>query len=496
MLVSLVRYKRAILGIGMIFLFKMLLTYIVINYAPCYLGEVYGIAILSGFDHFAYIQPIENYIQGLGYQFMGNPIGRVPYIGVIYYPFRLLFSQKLALSFLVLVQLIFSSVSLYCLSRFCVRVSSIPVSGLVCILLGLSVVYLTYIHLHPITESLSMSFLSIFFYTYYDFLVSGRTNSRLLLSGLFLALSTLFRPFIGLLFVPVGLELVWHHIRKNRFSAFYRLFLQGSLLLLPLVILNAPWTIRNYLISGKFIPFQEPYGGYAKMNLFGFRPPDLAVREFIRAIGEKEVWWEKGTAGYYFFSSCDDPISCDYVLPQRTFTPTITPERVERLRGMFKLYILTGDIQIGERVAKESKELTENYKKEKPFYYYIINPIHLAISLVSHKLHSLLPFAKTCSNIVIVVLVKGSQYILHYFILLLGFFGLYLLVKSNIYTYIVAITPIIIIILFAFVYRTCENRLIALALPSFIVGTSFVIAKVIDKTGYGKRLISSMMLHI
>jgi len=62
-----------------------------------------------------------------------------------------------------------------------------------------STIYSNYL----LTESFSSSFLIIFSYYYYSYLLS-KTNKHLLLSGLFLGLATLLKPYFCLLYIPIG----------------------------------------------------------------------------------------------------------------------------------------------------------------------------------------------------------------------------------------------------------------------------------------------------
>src|SRR4051812_1177953 len=105
--------KNPIVIIIVVFIVKLLSVLYLINLAKCNGSQEFnGIASMSG-DANSYITPIDNYINEGNYYFESAKAGRMPYVGLVYYPFRLFFSKSVALTIVVLLQILMEAIAIY-----------------------------------------------------------------------------------------------------------------------------------------------------------------------------------------------------------------------------------------------------------------------------------------------------------------------------------------------------------------------------------------------
>ena len=177
-------------------------------------------------------------------------------------------------------------------------------------------------------ESFGTSFLCLFVYHYYNFLAYNRTPKPLIISGFFLTMAVLFKPYLSLLFILIGLEFIKYEYKN--FGHFFLKNISKNILLVsfPLLILDAPWVVRNYIVFNRFIPFQQDASaGY------NYSPAYLAEVDFITSIGESYVFWDKRSAGCYFESHRNFP--CEYEFPKRIFDKSLTMQQIQDARNTY-----------------------------------------------------------------------------------------------------------------------------------------------------------------
>lgn len=468
-------YRRIhpILIILFIFTVKIAWGLYMVDAFSC-LYKVYGIAVMIG-DSPSYIEPMENYIVNGKYEYKGVTIGRIPYLGVLYYPFRILFSKKIALSIIVIFQLLMESVSIFFLARLAHLITGSIKSFILTILIFLFYITITSYSVTIMTESLSISFLILFLYFYYKFIILNRNKMYNVQSGIFLALATNLRPFLLPLYFLVLAEDLLYCIRNKRIYPLNRAFINKLLFLCPIIVISAPWTIRNYIISHHFIPFQEPYGGYATAGFPGYRPADLAIFNFIRTIGENAIWWDNG-AGCYF--SARNNSRCTYSLPDRIFKGQLTKERIEQLRNVYLKYLHDNAIHYEKFIIDEANELSEIYRKNNPLSFYLWDSFRLLSMFMVRNPVVNLPFGKysPCFNVIHIIM-KGGQLVIYYFMLVFGLVGLFLMLIKNKKTFAIFSVPFLIIAIFIYL-RYVETRYFVIAHPCLILGTVFTAQKI------------------
>jgi len=233
--------KPAII-IFLIFIVKLFSVLFLVHLSKCdNSSDFMGIACVSG-DAASYITPIDNFINEGEYYFQSSKAGRMPYLGLIYYPFRLLFSKEIALNIFVILQILLECIAIYFTALLCKNIFKSQTSFWFYVFLACINLYVTDYSYYILSESFSASFICLFVYNYYKYLTISRTNKQLFYTGFFLTLTILLKPYFALLFLIIGIEFIYFYRSK--------IFLKQNLLKIiivasPILVLNAPWTILN-----------------------------------------------------------------------------------------------------------------------------------------------------------------------------------------------------------------------------------------------------------
>jgi 4-amino-4-deoxy-L-arabinose transferase-like glycosyltransferase len=462
------KYNSSII-ISVIFLIKFFCALYLVHLTKCDTPELFqGIAQYSG-DAPSYIVPIDNYIETGSYYYESVKAGRMPYLGIIYYIFRLIFSKTIALNFIVISQILLEAIAIYYLAILCKNIFSSKKAFWFSLILSCISLNVSTFNYYILSESFGISFLCLFVYAYYSFLTQNKTNRKLLIAGLFLALTVLFKPYLCLIFLILGIEFLISEPRIN-----FKYYLKGLIskviiLSLPLIILNAPWTIRNYIVMNKFIPFQQDvYAGWKLPEVY------FAAFEFVDAIGESYVSWDKRSAGCYF--EPQNGIPCEFEFNNNIFSKKLTLEKIEEVRAIYIRCLKYPSDTLTPIVTSKFKELTNIYKEEHPFNYYFVNPFKIVGHFLLHSGSYYLPISKESACYQpYQFIIKLSQSLLYYLTLTLGFIGTIILLFKKPKSFIVFVIPIYLVVLFPLVLKRTEFRLFHPAYPFLMIGLVYII---------------------
>ncbi|MDW8301484.1 MAG: glycosyltransferase family 39 protein [Bacteroidia bacterium] len=423
----------------------------------------YGIACMAG-DTESYLAPIENYIEEGSYYYKTAKAGRMPYYGLIYFPFRVLFSKTIALNILVVLQIAVDALAMYYLALLCEKIFG-KKGFVLFILLACVSLNVTSYDYYLIPETFGIGFSCIFSYQYYIYLSSNRTKKQLLIAGTFLGLAVLFKPYLSLLYGIIVAELFLYFIKKGNFVvSIKKTAAHGILFVIPLLMLNLPWTVRNYIIFKQFIPFQQNiYAGYDYTNA------NLSVRKFIQSIGESFIFWDKYSAGCYFEPR--ENLPCEYKIPQRILGPNLTIEKIEKAREVYLQYQKTPNDSLERIVVQKFDELTQMYKKDHPVFSTLGVPLMLIKKFLIHSGSYYLPIRKDfkCYKSYQFYL-KISQSLLYYLCLTFGWLGTIVLLYKHRESFIIFTFPVFLCLLFPVFLRLTEYRYFHMAYPYLLVG--------------------------
>jgi 4-amino-4-deoxy-L-arabinose transferase-like glycosyltransferase len=465
---------RPIAIILLVFLVKLASVFYLVHLSKCNgTGNFMGIASMAGDAH-SYITPIDNFLNEGIYYYDDAKAGRMPYLGSLYMVFRLFTTKELALSALVVLQVLIGSISIYCMAKLTSMLIGVKSAFWVFIVLSLVTLHITIFDFAVLTESLGTAFIGIFLYLHYVYLTQGRNWKDLIYSGIFLALTVLFKPYLSLLFIAVGIEFLWSHRNHGLVYNLRKTVLCSICVFAPFFIINLPWTVRNFIVFQRFVPFQQDVNaGY------GYSNATLAVYSFIQSIGESYVSWDKRSAGCYF-----EPVEglpCEYEIPSRILGENLTIEKIHEARAVYGSYIKGPNDSLEQRTIAIFNDLTEAYKKDHPISYHLLTPLVLVKHFLIHSGSYFMPISTSspCFH-TYQIFIKVLQSVLYYAALIFGMIGLMLIFKKNGSSFLLLLIPIYLVLFFPIFMERSETRYFHLAFPTLLIGLTFVLHRFIS----------------
>ncbi|MFM7053475.1 MAG: glycosyltransferase family 39 protein [Bacteroidota bacterium] len=463
------RMLRPIAIILLVFLVKLASVFYLVHLSKCNgTGNFMGIASMSGDAH-SYITPIDNFLKEGTYYYDDAKAGRMPYLGSIYMVFRMFFNKETALSALVLMQILIGSISVYCMGRLSYMLTGAKSALWIFIILSLASLHVTIFDFAVLTESLGTAFIGIFLYLHFVYLSKGRKLKDLFYSGAFLALTILFKPYLSLLFIAVGIEFLWFYRSHSLLKMLKKTAVCSLCVFAPFFILNFPWTVRNYLVFQRFVPFQQDVNaGY------GYSNATLSVYGFIQSIGESYVSWDKRSAGCYF-----EPVEglpCEYEIPERILGPNLTMEKIQDARAVYASYMKSPNDSLEQRTIAVFEGLTEAYESDHPISYHLLTPLVLVKHFLIHSGSYFMPISTSSSCFHMYQLaIKVLQSVLYYLALILGMAGLLLLFRKNGNSFLLILIPSYLVLFFPIFMARSETRYFHLAIPVLLIGLTYVL---------------------
>lgn len=433
-------------------------------------ADSFGQIAVNGGDTFSYFGVMDSLVEEGEYYFWNGErkvyAGRMPYYGSLYFFLRLLVSKSLACDIYVVIQMLFNSLTTILFARLCFEISP----GKAVFWLGYLLYFGSFNYFFSSvalnTESFSLSFLIIFLYFFQRFRITEKW-SYAIAASVFLAFITALKPYLVLLY-PTFFLAVLCCKKSFNFSDVPAYFRRTLVLSLPLLILLAPWIARNAIVLGEFIPAQENiYAGY------NFSKSFVASVNFSGAWGGGERAWDPNDAGCYF--SLSQSYRCRFQIPSHALTEKYNLEDIERARQNFFKLQENYSPELDEAVAAEFDRLTEIYKQEKPFMYYVGSKFLFFKGLFWHRGNFNLPIHPSFKCYEPYQLsFKVVQGIIYILTITLGAFGLVKLFRARKISFFFLAAPLIITILFVEL-RTSEIRYVNPVYLMLLVGLPFAL---------------------
>lgn len=483
------------------FMIKML-TVLYVSYLWSCSGEVMlGRIAVSGGDTFSYIGAMDNYIEKGEYYFIKQEnenvrkyekayAGRMPYYGIIYYVLRYFLSKELASDSILFIQVLLESLSIITLAVISHKVLKTMVAFWVTFFIFIISLTISTWSVFLIPESLSLSFSIFFIYYYYCYLSDeNRSYYFLALSGFFIALLVLLKPYFILLYLIIGLEFLWHRSKSISLSSISDISKRTIIVSSFLILFLLPWTIRNYRLLDKFIPLQSGMdAGY------GFSSSHIACNNFIKAWGGNVIYWDFAAAGSYFIPAYSSERT-SFPFPDYAFSKSYNLEDVKKVRNKYIELQNNYSDSLDVQVAKEFDQLTALYKTDRPVQYAIISPLILTKKFLLTATSQYLPYHpdSACYKSYHYLIIK-SQAALYYVLLLFGLIGLIYIVKKDQKNFIFLSIPLLLLILFPISLRLIEGRYLINMYPFLVVGTVATFNYILKRI-YTKKLTKDLMIH-
>jgi hypothetical protein len=414
----------------------------------------------------------------------------MPGYGVVYLPFRLIFSQAAACNILIVLQFLFAGISVYYLALTAKTVFKSNKIFYVCFYLFLVSTYSNYYDGWLLTESFCCSALIFsvwFFVKYYE----DKRTQNLLFSGILLTWAIFLRPvFLPLIFVflfvlsfPYPAELI--NLPAGKKGNSIKSFL---LLLLPLLVAEGWWIARNCYEHKKLIVLTSASLAPRAENIY-----ESSLFDFIHSWGGSADFTDTNSALHYFgFHLGDMPSPKNYKesLPGNIYTSQFNKDSLIWLKN--KITALNDSIilpDIKQKYRLEVKEKLERYtvsvKEEKPTLYYLEAPfLHcLPRFLFGYERKLYTRRFQIPGKIGLL-----TEYIFAFYyclILVLGVVGACLLSFKGLtkipLVLIITGIPIYTILVHAIVLRATSNRFLMPAWPFLVVCAAYVIVFAVSK---------------
>ncbi len=461
-------------------------------------------------DSPSYTDPIENLLATGQY----SPDRRLPGFGIIYLFFRLFLSYTATYNTIVIIQLVVSSVGVYCLALLARFVLKSDRAFYLTFYMYLICNYSNYYDICLMTESLSSSFLifgtwyfALYFYPK-DQSAAKQKLKFLFFSGLFLTWTFFLRPVFVLILPIYGVILLLHSI-KNKVPFIRPLLIYA----LACIVIDGAWIIRNYKVYDKFIPlskdFYYPYVEYSYMG---------HMQSFVQTWGGAIDLPDPHSAFSWFGGILfpGEPEANKYKhdsIPGYVYTPAFNRDSLYKLRAEVREFIAMQKPAVDSfYVSKDSDwnkafsilyqplkpvstqaaalqneidntfdRYTNSIKKEHPFLYYVRSRITLLRKFLFENNEAFLTRGQIPGMKKLLSLFFHTYY---YFILFLGIAGIVMLtwkgLRNNMFLLLLCIIPAYTILIHPFL-RSADNRYLLPAWPFLIACAAYFILTVYSK---------------
>ena len=399
---------------------------------------VNSIFIRTG-DTSSYLTPIENMMDGNGYgraagakenkteflPFAGRMPGFLPVYGPLYY----FFGEKTAGFLLVIIQFLIGVLATYVLAWLSGNLfSSERIFWITLVGFSLSSFVSIFDH-YGFAESLATSFL--IFSCGFLYLNSKYFSAKMsILSGIFACWALFMRPALGINLILFPLFWFFLQIRKKEFT-FLTWTKNCILFLLPFLICEMIWVIRNEKAIGAFIPLEASYEESYKEV---YSPQQMAIQKLIIAWGGSMIKWDEKSDAHWFIYEQADDAGIHFSADQ--FTSSYSADSLYVLRQLFRASMDTNLVRmernfLAEQTVSMTRRLYNSYKSEKPFRFYVTSKLillkqFLFVGTVNH-----LPFPKYADMTALQKTIKSGYLLLYYLVLIGGITGIVLVLVQK-----------------------------------------------------------------
>lgn len=384
--------------------------------------------VCKQYDYDYLLRAADNYFDGEGYHYLEGQVfmGRMPGYSAPYMLFRFIVGKDTAITLLILLQIAMSTWAIFVFSRLSFHFLKSKSLAVICTALLCLSGFLFVFDYHTWSESLSISTFILSCYYFFKYRENGK-HSTLFKSGVFICWTIFLRPFIGILLPLIGLYFLANRTQAIKHRVFTALIFFSSFL-----VFESMWIIRNYKISGEFIPVQSDLRtSYGKDFCEGW----INIRSLVWAWGGQATHNEKGGLGWYMRNATDEEVS-QYKLPEHiTMNVSYTKDSILHLRNLMRTYDTTTNIAEAESINALIASTAERYKSQfvsgNKFYFYVKSPVKAFQRLAIHSatMYFPLPGYKDCN--VFEKFFKLFNTLLYYFILIIGTLATALTIRSN-----------------------------------------------------------------
>jgi len=342
---------------------------------------------------------------------------RMPGFIVLYLPLFLLFGKHLALTLIIIIEVLLHALSAYLLGKTTLILFKKNWTFYFCFFAYLACSFVFQFNFGFNREGLSTSVLVIAVYLIFNWFINRKIRTLFFYCVLMTWLIFL-RPF----FLPVFLFfnfLIIFNIRKDSFLSILKI---SATIFLPLLFALSIWTVRNYKLTKRFIVLES--------NWDYFNPYDFEnnFQDFNIAIGGNMIYWQNNTSGTWFFPKkmlnewgLDEP--SDNVIPDWIFSDVLTKDTLIKSRALFWESLNTSEPHEKQKLLVGSviilKKFINHIEHDYPMKFYVTNRLKTLWTFVYYPQGISLRGLRYPFNVILTF----SDNFIKYLIFLIGFFG-------------------------------------------------------------------------
>ncbi len=437
-----------------------------------------------------YFEPLENLVNGHGYSVTVRDgsggasyqpfAGRMPGFLPVYVPLFYFFGKEAASAALIIFQFLLNAFSVYLLSQAAERLFKTKLSFYITFFLSAAGCFDSVFVHYGLSESLSASFLVFSFYMLMR--ISPVAGYRdWMWAGFFLAWAVFLRPVLAIFLILFPL-IGWIRIRLSPPG-----FLKACVFfLLPFMIADVCWIIRNYSSFGRFVILQNTAIGPGGAYTGDFPEQKVSLKRWVIAVGgDCQEWEPAGEMGWFYLP----PGKQDAVMPftAKDFTPRYNTDSLLRLRDDFRSSLdenIPGDkrMELAKSVIAACERYRLSYISCHPVYYYFLNRLRICSRILFIRRLDHLPFPASGQMNMVQKAVKGGYFLFYYFVIASALAGMAAAVwKKNRNALLVALVVMSYVFLFGFVLGFVESRYLVPVYPFLILLSSFAAATGISR---------------
>lgn len=346
--------------------------------------KIIGGVVVKMNDYDYFLGTIDNYLKNgtMTYYDQVKPFaGRMPGYGIPYLIIRMFCDQVPGLVILIGLQTVLASIATFFLGLIALMISGrINIGKTVFWLFAISAPTMIF-DIFTLSESFSISAIIFFLFFLWKYDLDDK-KPGLLFSGFFLAWAIFLRPFLGIFILVVPLFLLIRLLKKH---AFANVITTITIFLLPFIVFETAWVIRNFMVMGRFIPLEtslsESYGEDG-----AYRTSAIGIRSMINAWGGETGEFYTGSEGW-FFHHANDSQARAYRFPDHVFNAGFNKDSLLRLKYIFNQSVnhdLPDNIRdslnmLANRVALR---YAAEYRRHNLIRYYGINTVKMYGKLV------------------------------------------------------------------------------------------------------------------
>ena len=448
---------------------------------------------VSSKDYGSYIVPSENLINhGMLYE-ASRSRGKLfsykmPGMAPIYAPLYAFFGREIALNILIVFQFFADVISVALLSLIAAQLlKSTKMFWITFCIYAFSTSVSLYTHF-----ALSELFCTFFIIVSVFYFLKALTTERWIFyctSGFFITWALFFRPTCGVFLAIYPLIILLSKVKSTSFNTIVK---KSMLFLLPFILLESTWIIRNYHVSDEFVPLESSREDFGT-------PQTIAIFKMIQAWGgDIQSWNSRSEAKWFFKQKYTEHVSIEEL--QKFSFPShllFKPEFIETFNQLKKNYTLPGKTlsrsqrdSISNSIVNTINIFIKNYKSEYPFRYYVVAPIKLMIQLVFPSDTYNLPFV---TNSFLHKSLRIISLLSYYLVIISAIMGIFicLIYETNVVFKCISLFPVLHVLAIGAIMRMPESRYMVPVFPILTIYAAYFFYATGEKYFSSKRAIIS-----